>query len=162
MTRNEKIALAVGGGVVTVGAIAIYFMATSKPPSASTSSTPTLTPPQTPPPQSFAPTTTPTPQPAPHVSPSSTFPPSWNQFTNVIAGHRYLIQLHSTTPFDWSRVNTNAIPGSFDNFRPGNPSANYYSYTLDAHVSHEVQNVMFLLGLTAYIEVNVIDMGVTP
>ena len=159
MTREEKIALGVGLGAFLLGGIAFYFV--SQP--AKTSTPQTTLPPASPtPPSSFVPTTTPIPQPAPAITPASQFPPSWNQFTPVVAGHRYLIQLHSATPFDWSKVNTSAIPGSFTNFRPGAPSQEYYSYTLDATVTHRVQNVMFLLGLTAYISVSVIDLGATP
>lgn len=160
MTRESKIALYIGAAVV--GGVTIYLIATNSgatPPPAKIS--PVIPPPSTPTPtstpvSSFAPeTSTPPPQ-----TPASKFPPSWNQFTSVIAGHRYLIQLHTAAPFDWSKVNVNAIPGSFSNLRAGTPSQTYYSYTLDAHVSHQVQNVMFLLGLTAYIDISVFDLGV--
>ena len=156
MTRNEKIALAVGGGVVTVGALAIYFMSQAPPPKPQPS-------PPTPatPPQSFAPVT-PAPTTTPHLTPASQFPPSWNQFTSVTAGHTYMITLTSPTPVDWaSIVKPNAIPGSFTGpFGHVTPTPTQYTYSLVATVTHQVQNVMFLLGVTKYVDVSVIDLGV--
>lgn len=171
MTRNEKIALGIGAGVVLFGGLALYFSATSSAsPTATPQSTPPVIPPTTPPPQSFAPTesfapiTSPAPTTTPHLTPASQFPPSWNQFTPVVAGHVYLITLTSPTPVDWaSIIKPNAIPGSFSGpYGHATVTSTQYTYSLMATVTHQVQNVMFLLGMTKYVDVSVADLGLFP
>lgn len=166
MTRNEKIALGIGAGVVVFGGLALYFSATSKPSSAApqTPPTPSTTPPLSPA-SSFAPTITPTPEshaPTMPLTPASQFPPSWNQFTSVVAGHTYLITLTSSTPVDWaSIVKPSAVPGGFNGpFGHASPTPTQYTYSLTATVTHQVQNVMFLLGVLKPVTITVTDLGV--
>lgn len=141
MTRNEKIALGVGAGVVVIGGVAIYFL--TRP----TASTPQLTQTNAPPTDGAA--TTPmrehTPPPAPPPAPA---PPLQNA-TNVIAGHRYEITLSSTgTVSQWNAAgfSTSKIPSGFTNIQEVSVNAHGLVYTLDATSSFITPNAVFVLG----------------
>lgn len=143
MTRNEKIALGVGAGVVVIGGVAIYFL--TRP----TASTPQLT--QTNAPSNGGAATTPmrehTPPPAPPTPPAPA-PPLQNA-TNVIAGHRYEITLSSTgTVSQWNAAgfSTNNIPAGFTNIQEVSANLHGLVYTLDATKSFITPNAVFVLG----------------